>query len=101
MMNENGGQKSHQQELAWRLDRRIGLPLLFALIFQSGIGLMWAGAIDQRVGSLEQTGDGVGQLLERTARLEEQVVGVRQSLLRLEDGLAAMSRQSNGEDKTQ
>ena len=82
---------------AWRIDKRIGLPLVAALFLQTGAGLMWAGAIGQRVSHLELERDSIQLLLERTVRLEEQLVAMRSSLERIEGLIARQSQEEHNE----
>lgn len=56
-----------------------------ALIVQSALALLWAGAAAERIAQLERRADASAEIVERTARLEEQVGAVRASLLRIEE----------------
>ena len=58
-----------------------------ALIVQTALALIWIGAASERLNQLERRVDYSSQLIERTARLEEQVHYMRQSLDRIEQKL--------------
>ncbi|MEO0400299.1 MAG: hypothetical protein AAF224_12865 [Pseudomonadota bacterium] len=66
---------------------RITVALGAALFLQSALALIWAGAAAERISQLERRADLYGVIIERTARLEEQVAGVRASLHRIETKL--------------
>lgn len=63
---------------------RISVAVGAALLVQTALGLVWAGAAGERLSQLERRADGSGEIIERTARLEEQMAGVRASLARIE-----------------
>ena len=65
-------------------DWRIGLPVLVAIALQTAGALLWIGAAEQRLMHVERQGLGVSVLLERTARLEEQMTNHRIALDRIE-----------------
>ncbi len=68
----------------FRLDRKIPLALVAALIIQTGGALWWAGSAAQRITELEQRLDHQAGVAERLARLETQADATRQSLARIE-----------------
>lgn len=68
-------------------DRRVSLALLFAIAVQTAGALLWTGAAAQRIEGLERRAGQTGDMLERLARLEEQIAAARLQLHRLEDRL--------------
>jgi len=63
---------------------RVSIAVGAALLVQTALGLIWAGAAGERLAQLERRADASGEIIERTTRLEEQVAGVRASLARIE-----------------
>lgn len=63
---------------------RISIVVGAALLAQTALGLVWAGAAGERLAQLERRTDGSNEIIERTARLEEQVTAMRASLARIE-----------------
>ena len=63
---------------------RISVALGAAIVVQTALGLIWAGGAAERIDQLERRADASGVMIERTARLEEQMRGVRESLIRIE-----------------
>ena len=55
-----------------------------ALCVQTALALIWAGAAAERIAQLERRADATTEIVERTARLEEQVAAARASLARIE-----------------
>ncbi|PHS40227.1 MAG: hypothetical protein COA91_04410 [Robiginitomaculum sp.] len=68
----------------FKLDRSISIGIIVTLAFQSAGVLMWGGAAEARLQSLEKTTYASPLLVERMARLEEQMIMARQSLARIE-----------------
>lgn len=68
---------------------KVTLALGTTLIIQTAVALLWAGAASERLAQIERRVDTTSQIVERTARLEEQVVYVRASLERIEKKLDA------------
>lgn len=66
---------------------KITVAVSVALIVQSALGLIWAGSAAERITQLERRTDARNQLIERTARLEEQVITMRATLERIEGKL--------------
>ena len=75
-----------------RMDRTITLSLVVAVLVQTAGALLWAGAAEARLSQLETQAAADLPVAERLARLEEQMVGARQSLTRIE-------RRLDGEDR--
>ncbi|MGB5092678.1 MAG: hypothetical protein WBN97_05145 [Parvibaculum sp.] len=71
----------------WHLDRRVPIAMIVAIVIQSGAGLVWAGAASERLGTLESRSIRTDEVVERTARLEEQSTAMRASLDRIEGKL--------------
>jgi len=68
-------------------DIRVTVALSAAILVQSGLALIWAGGAAERISQLERRAGEVGVVVERTARLEEQVRAARASLERIETKL--------------
>ncbi len=66
---------------------RITIAVGAALLVQSALGLVWAGAAAERLNQLERRADNSTEIIERTARLEEQIGAVREQLGRIETKL--------------
>ncbi|MEX6632158.1 hypothetical protein [Hyphococcus lacteus] len=64
---------------------RVTIAIGAAMIVQGGLGLIWAGAATERLAQLERRSAGNAQILERTARLEEQTRFISAALVRIED----------------
>ena len=71
---------------AVKLDRRVPIAVVLTLVAQTGAGLMWVGAADERLSQVEQAGSA-----ERLARLEEQVIAMRVTVERVERKLDALN----------
>jgi len=69
---------------------RITLAVSLAVLVQSALALVWAGAAAERLNHLEEQMTERQQLTERTARLEEQVSSVRTTLERIERKIDAV-----------
>ena len=74
-----------------RMDRAITFGLVLAVLVQTAGALLWAGAAEARLSQLETQAAADLPVAERLARLEEQMIGARQSLGRIE-------RRLDGED---
>ena len=74
-----------------QIDRTVTFGLVLAVLIQTAGALLWAGAAEARLSSLEtQAAIDVPMTLpvaERLARLEEQMLMARQSLSRIETRL--------------
>ena len=55
-----------------------------AVIAQTALALIWAGAASERLAQLERRADANAVMIERTARLEEQMRFVSDTLIRIE-----------------
>ncbi|MEQ1931161.1 MAG: hypothetical protein ABL957_11635 [Parvularculaceae bacterium] len=73
---------------------RITIAVGAALVVQTALALLWAGAAAERLGQLERRADASSEIIERTARLEEQAAAMRASLARIE---AKLDRQNKDE----
>jgi len=76
-----------KKEAAWVLDRRVPLAVILTIAMQTGAALLWAGAAAERLTALEARTERIGELVERTARLEEQTKAANASLARIEERL--------------
>lgn len=63
---------------------RISIAVGAAFVVQSAFVLIWAGSAAERIEQLEARVNANQLLIERTARLEEQVYMVRETLTRIE-----------------
>ena len=72
-----------------RMDRTITFSLVVAVLVQTAGALLWAGAAEARLSQLETQAAADLPVAERLARLEEQMIGARQSLTRIERRLDA------------
>jgi len=66
------------------IDRTITFGLIFAVLVQTAGALLWAGAAEARLASLEIVAAHDLPITERLVRLEEQMIGAQQSLNRIE-----------------
>ncbi|MCI5047624.1 MAG: hypothetical protein MRY59_08980 [Aquisalinus sp.] len=66
------------------LHPKLALALVATLMVQTITALLWAGAASERLGQLERRADIIGELIERTARLEAQGKYMRETLERIE-----------------
>lgn len=71
------------------VDRTITFGLVLAVLVQTAGALLWAGAAEARLSTLEAQAITDLPVAERLARLEEQMIGARQSLGRIERRLDA------------
>lgn len=72
-----------------KYDGRITVALIIALLIQAASAFVWVGQAQARLKALEQNAAGSPQMVERLARLEEQVGEARRSLNRIEQRLDA------------
>lgn len=68
----------------WSVDRRMTLALLVTLFVQVTGVLLWSGAAAQRLSQVERQVEDLGDIGERLARLEEQMIAARTSLARID-----------------
>ena len=68
---------------------QLSIALGGALVVQAIAGLVWAGAAAERLEQLERRVDASQELRVRTARLEEQAIHIRQTVVRIEDKIDA------------
>jgi len=72
----------------WALDRRVPLAVIVTSPpCESAAALLWAGAANERLAGLETRTERIGELVERTARLEEQAKAANAALGRIEERL--------------
>jgi len=76
------------------IDRTITFGLILTVLVQTAGALLWAGAAEARLASLEIVAAHDLPITERLVRLEEQMIGAQQSLNRIE-------RRFNTQDKGQ
>lgn len=67
-----------------RIDPRVTLALIMALMLETAGGLIWAGRAAARLEEVERAVATQPEVAERLARLEEQVADARRSLARIE-----------------
>lgn len=77
----------------WQFDRRVPLMLLVMLGVQVGTALLWAGGVNERISTLEAAVTMQADMLERTARLEEQLRHALLALDRIEKKLERMKEE--------
>jgi len=70
--------------ISFRLDRQLTLAVVVTVAIQAGGGLLWAGRASARIDELQRRVEGQGAVVERLARLEEQVSAARAALERIE-----------------
>ena len=68
----------------FKLERRVPLAVVVTLVVQTGAALMWAGAAEQRLSTVEREVGARSGGVERLARVEEQVAAIREQLKRIE-----------------
>lgn len=71
----------------WKLDRHVPVALVVTILLQTGAALTWSGAAAERLTALERRSSRTDEMVERTARLEEQSKAMRASLMRIEEKL--------------
>jgi hypothetical protein len=76
-------------------EQRVTVALGSALLIQSALALIWAGAASERIAQLERRADANAAVMERTARLEEQVEFIAAALVRIE---SKIDRQAEEKD---
>ncbi len=77
--------------IGWHLDKRVPIALIAAMSLQTAGALLWAGAAMQRIDYLEREVTAGAMIGERTARVEEQMRYLRQSVDRIETKLDRLS----------
>lgn len=75
------------EQSGWRIDRHVPVALVLTIILQTGAALMWSGAAAERLSALEARSARTDEVVERTARLEEQSKAMRAALVRIEEKL--------------
>jgi hypothetical protein len=75
-------------------ETRVTVAVGAALVIQTAAALLWAGAAAERLSQLEERAGASSEIIERTARLEEQMAGARAALARIE---AKLDRQQKDE----
>ena len=73
-----------------KLERKVPLALVATLVVQTGAGLMWAGAAEERLAQVVRRVEASSGAPERLARVEEQIGAVRDQLKRMEVKLDAL-----------
>ncbi|MFN7055850.1 hypothetical protein [Hyphomonas sp.] len=72
-----------------KLDTRVTLALLLALLVQAAGAVFWMGSAAERLGALEARAIEARPVAERLARLEAEVAAMRAQLDRIERKLEA------------
>jgi hypothetical protein len=75
---------------------RVTIAVGAALVVQTALALVWAGAAAERLSQLERRADASQEIIERVTRLEEQTGAMRASLVRIE---AKLDRQNKDDLK--
>lgn len=73
---------------------RVTVAIGAALLLQSALVLIWAGAASERLAQLERRSDATAAMIERTARLEEQVRFISGSVTRIEAKIDRVAQES-------
>ncbi len=63
---------------------RVTLAIGAAVLVQTALALVWTGAASERLAQLERRADDNAEMIERTARLEEQVRFMSAAVARIE-----------------
>ncbi len=74
----------HEPSDHWRIDRKVPLALIAALMVQTLSLVWWAAHLDGRVQVLESHDAGNLLMIERLARVEEKLTSLHEDLLRIE-----------------
>ena len=82
-------QEAPEPEGGWKIDRKIPVALLFALVLQSAAVVWWAARLDSRVEALEAQRTESVLLLDRVTRIEEKMLGLKEAIGRVEGKLGA------------
>lgn len=72
---------------------RVTVAIGAAIIVQTALALIWTGAATERLAQLERRADTNAAIIERTARLEEQVRFMSRTLVRIEEKLDRAARE--------
>lgn len=75
------------EQSGWRIDRHVPVALVLTIVLQTGAALLWTGAAAERLTALETRSARTDEVVERTARLEEQSKAMRAALERIEEKL--------------
>lgn len=74
-------------ETSWHLDKRVPVAIIITLVVQIAIGLMYFGALEQRVTALENFVLKIDDTQMRITRVEEQVKATKETTVRIEQKL--------------
>lgn len=72
---------------------RVTVAIGAALVVQTSLALIWAGAASERLTQLERRADTGAAMIERTARLEEQVRFMSATLQRIEEKIDRQAKE--------
>lgn len=72
-----------------RIEGKVTLALVVAVLLQAAGAMFWAGAAAERISALEAAAAGARPVAERLARLEAEVAAMRLQLDRIERRLEA------------
>ncbi len=85
----------------WHLDKKVPVSIIVAIILQTlgfvAIGAAWKADVDSRLTQLERSDADRKPQESRLIRLEEKLLGIANSLARIENRLEA--RVNNGSDR--
>jgi hypothetical protein len=76
---------SSQPSSSITIDTRVTIALLVTICLEAMAGFLWIGAAAERLNALEANVTAQQPIVERMARIETQMVGVRATLDRIED----------------
>ncbi|MEM9706873.1 MAG: hypothetical protein AAF850_12450 [Pseudomonadota bacterium] len=71
-------------EITRSSELRVSIAIGAGFLLHTAFAFTWAGSAAERINQLERRVDAREALMDRTARLEEQVDAVRHTLLRIE-----------------
>jgi len=76
-------------------EARVTAAIGAAILVQTALALIWAGAASERLSQLERRNDANTAVIERTARLEEQVRFMSATLARIEKKLDRVPKETD------
>lgn len=65
----------------WQVDRHVNVAMLLAMVVQTVGIVWWAATLTGRVSELEQKVGSIQPVLERAARMETQIEGLKEHVL--------------------
>lgn len=84
-----------REDKHWKLDRRIPIAVITALLMQIFAAVIWVTELDARVNNIESQSIGTAAVNERFARLEERLESLKESLFVVRHQLDQLIDRSN------